>query len=42
MPALVKYITSQEQQHKKETFQEGFRRLLAKYGVDYDERYIWD
>jgi hypothetical protein len=23
-------------------FQEEFRRLLTKYGLDVDERYVWD
>jgi putative transposase len=39
---LKTYIANQEQHHKKETFQEEFRRLLAKYKVEYDERYVWD
>lgn len=36
------YIADQEIHHRKETFQEEFRRLLRKYGVEYDERYVWD
>jgi len=39
---LTGYITRQEERHKKETFQDEFRRLLAKYKVEYDERYVWD
>jgi hypothetical protein len=26
----------------KVTFQEEYRRLLAKYGIAFDERYVWD
>jgi hypothetical protein len=26
----------------KKSFQEEFRRLLTKYGLDVDERYVWD
>jgi hypothetical protein len=26
----------------EEGFQDEFRRLLRKYGVEYDERYVWD
>jgi len=37
-----RYIRDQEQHHKKMTFQEEFRRLLQLYGVEYDERYVWD
>ena len=40
--ALCEYIANQEEHHGTETFQEEFRRLLKKYGVEYDERYVWD
>lgn len=40
--ALQKYIESQEEHHQAETFQDEFRRLLRKYGVEFDERYVWD
>ena len=39
---LCRYIARQEQQHHKETFQEEFRRLLRKYGLEWDERFVWD
>ena len=39
---LTAYIRDQEQHHKKETFQDEFRRICAKYGVPLDERYAWD
>jgi REP element-mobilizing transposase RayT len=42
VPALREYIAHQEEHHRNETFQEEFRRLLKKYGVAYDERYVWD
>src|SRR5262249_52753249 len=40
--ALKKYIDNQEEHHRQESFQEEFLRLLRKYGVAYDERYVWD
>jgi len=40
--ALRKYIESQENHHKKHTFQDELRALLKKYGVEHDERYMWD
>ena len=41
--AVVKdYVANQEEHHKTMTFQEELRRFLAKYSVEYDERYIWD
>jgi len=39
---LKTYIANQEEHHRTESFQDEFRRLLAKYEVAYDERYVWD
>jgi putative transposase len=39
---LDEYIQHQEDHHRQESFQDEFRRLLAKYEVEYDERYVWD
>jgi REP element-mobilizing transposase RayT len=40
--ALERYLGNQKEHHRKVTFQEEFRRLLNKYGVPFDERYVWD
>jgi REP element-mobilizing transposase RayT len=40
--AVVAYIANQEEHHRKVSFQNEYRRLLKKYGIDYDERYVWD
>lgn len=40
--ALIEYISNQENHHRRETFQEEYRRLLTKYGLEWDERYVWD
>jgi REP element-mobilizing transposase RayT len=39
--ALQRYIAGQKQRHKKQTFEEELVALLNKYGVQYDERYLW-
>jgi putative transposase len=39
---LKQYIANQKEHHRKKTFQEEFRAFLAKYQIDYDERYVWD
>jgi len=39
---LREYIGRQEEHHRKVTFQDEFRRLLKKYGLEWDERYVWD
>jgi hypothetical protein len=36
------YIRNQRQHHRREPFQEEFRRWLREYHVEFDERYIWD
>jgi REP element-mobilizing transposase RayT len=36
-----KYIESQAEHHRKNTFQEEFRTFLKKHKMDYDERYVW-
>ncbi len=41
VPALRQYIANQEEHHKIESFEDEFRRLLEKYGIEYDERYVW-
>jgi len=42
LPALRQYIEKQEEHHRKFTFQDELRVLLKKYGVEHDERYMWD
>ena len=40
--ALREYIGNQEEHHRTVTFEDEFRRLLTKYGLTWDERYVWD
>jgi putative transposase len=42
VPGLIEYILNQEEHHRRESFQDEFRRLCKKYGVPIDERYVWD
>jgi len=39
---LSRYIEGQEEHHRTETFQEELRRVLREYGLEFDERYVWD
>lgn len=39
---LIHYIDHQEAHHRKKTFQDEFRAMMAKYGMKGDERYLWD
>ena len=38
---VVEYIKTQEEHHRKLPFQEEFRQLLKKHGIEFDERYVW-
>jgi putative transposase len=42
LKALVQYIDAQETHHHKKSFQDEIRAFLKKYGVECDERYLWD
>ena len=42
MDALLHYIDNQEEHHRTHTFQDEYRAFLKKYGIDHDERYVWD
>jgi len=36
------YIAGQEEHHKQVSFQDEFRKLLQRYEITFDERYVWD
>ena len=40
--AVIAYIRNQVQHHQKMTFQDEYRRLLERYQVTFDEKYVWD
>jgi hypothetical protein len=39
---IVQNIRNQDQHHRKEAFQDEPRRILRKYGFEFDERDVWD
>ena len=39
---LKTYIANQVEHHLTECFQDEFRRVCAKYGVEINEQYVWD
>lgn len=39
---VKQYIANQEEHHRTRTYQEEFRLLLERHGIQYDERYVWD
>ena len=36
------YVQNQEEHHRMKSFQEEFRAFLERYGMAYDEQYVWD
>ena len=39
---VIRYIEDQEEHHKRVTFQDEYRAFLKAYGIECDERYVWD
>jgi REP element-mobilizing transposase RayT len=39
---LTNYIDRQEEHHRRRSFKEEYLALLSKYGIQGDERYLWD
>jgi REP element-mobilizing transposase RayT len=39
---VLRYLHTQQEHHRKRTFQEEYRDLLRRHGIDFDERYVWD
>jgi len=39
---VVTYIKNQREHHRKVSFQEEYRRVLRKYKMNFDERFLWD
>ncbi len=42
LAAVKRYITQQEEHHRKLTFQEEVLAFLKKHGIGYDPRYVFD
>ena len=42
VPRLKQYIANQKEHHRKVTFQEELLQFLKEYGIEYDERYLWN
>ncbi len=40
--AVCEYIRNQKEHHSKQSFQDEFREWLRRYGIEWDEQYVWD
>lgn len=41
-PQVKHYIANQVKHHRQRSFQEEFRVLCQRHGIELDERYVWD
>ena len=39
---IVRYIAKQESHHRKLTFQDEYREILRRHGLEWNEAYLWD
>lgn len=37
-----RYIETQEEHHRRWSFQDELRALLLRHGIEFDEQYVWD
>ena len=42
VPMVKEYIADQKEKHGKQKFEDEMRMFYDKYGIEYDERYVWD
>lgn len=42
LKGVIDYIDKQKGHHRKRTFKEEYIEFLKKFGVDYDDRYLFD
>jgi REP element-mobilizing transposase RayT len=41
LPSVIEYIQHQGEHHRTKSFQEEYRELLQRHGIECDERYAW-
>jgi hypothetical protein len=42
VPQLINYINNQKEHHKEANFKEEYLKLLAHYGITFEEEYLLD
>jgi REP element-mobilizing transposase RayT len=42
LDAVIDYIDRQEEHHRAKSFEMEYLAFLEKYGIEHDERYVWD
>jgi putative transposase len=39
---VIRYINNQKEHHRKRTFREEYYEFLKKFGIDYEEKYLFE
>jgi putative transposase len=39
---LLEYVQRQEEHHRTHSFEQEYRELLHKHGIEFDEQHVWD
>ena len=42
LDTVKEYVLRQEEHHRKTTFQDEYRILLKRHGLEWDESYVWE
>ena len=42
LDTVLQYVDTQQEHHRTRSFQEEYRELLRRHGINFDERYVWD
>jgi putative transposase len=42
IPEVKGYIANQVEHHRRMSYQDEFRKLCERHGIELDERYAWD
>ncbi len=42
LDVVLQYVRNQEEHHRSRSFQEEYRELLRKHGIEFDEQFVWD
>ena len=42
LESVKHYLANQEEHHRNRSYQDEFRELLQRHGLEWDERFVWD
>lgn len=42
IPTIIRYIENQKEHHRKKSFLEEYEEYLKEFGIDYDNRFLFD